>query len=79
MALLCSSSLLISDEAPNGSRREWYYAQMNVLGIWIDCNFNPFVDTWNASDADFKEVEEWIQNRIKGNSPIQQEVVKTYD
>ena len=52
---------------------------MNVLGIWIDCNFNPFVDTWNASDADFKEVEEWIQNRIKGNSPIQQEVVKTYD
>ena len=67
------------NEAPNGNRITWYYAQMKVLGVWIDCIFNPFVNTWNASDIEIEVVEKWIQDRIKKKKPVQQEVVKTYE
>lgn len=58
---------------------EYYYAQVNVFGIWIDCHLNPFISTYNSFDTELKVVEEWVQSRIKQKEPVQQEVVKTYD
>ena len=54
----------------------WYYAQVNVFGIWIDCHWNPFISDWGSYDTTSESVEQWIQGRkIK----TKQEVVKTYD
>jgi len=71
------------NKAPNGNRVTWYYAQMSVLGVWIDCALQPFSDTYNASDGNLSVVEKWVEDEIKVKTifsePLKEEVVKTYD
>lgn len=57
----------------------YYYAQMNVFGTWIDCRFNPFVDTYDYYDLELRVVENWVDSQLKKKEPLKEEVVKTYD
>jgi hypothetical protein len=57
----------------------YYYAQMNVFGTWIDCNLNPFVDTYDSYDLELKVVERWVNSQLEKKEPLKEEVVKTYD
>lgn len=61
------------------SRFDWYYAQRNILGLWIDLRFHPFISTYDSYDSDFSIVERWLNNYINGQSPKSEEVVKTYE
>jgi hypothetical protein len=56
----------------------YYYAQIKVFGMWIDCRFNPFKETYCSYDNELKTVERWVDRQING-SQITEEVVKTYD
>lgn len=71
------------NRAPNGECIGWYYAQMNIFGIWIDCRHQFFIDTYNSTDKYLEVVEKWVKDEIKVEDvfkcPVQQEVVKTYD
>jgi len=57
----------------------YYYAQMNVFGIWIDCRFHPFKSIYNSHDLDLKTVDNWINQQLSDKKPVKEEVVKTYD
>lgn len=57
----------------------YYYAQMNVLGTWVDCHLNPFVNTYDSYDLELKVVEKWVNFQFKKKDPLKEEVVKTYD
>jgi hypothetical protein len=57
----------------------FYYAQMKLFEVWIDCNLNPFVDTYYAWDSDLSKVEKWVNKQLLGEQPLKEEVVKTYD
>ncbi len=61
------------------SRFDWYYAQRNILGIWVDLRFHPFISTYDAYDMDLNTVERWLDNYINGKGPKNEEVVKEYD
>jgi len=56
----------------------YYYAQMKVFGMWIDCRYNPFGSTYCSYDTELETVERWVDKQING-SQITEEVVKTYD
>ena len=56
----------------------YYYAQRRVLGMWIDCRFNPFKGEHTSFDNELKTVERWVDRQING-SQITEEVIKTYD
>jgi hypothetical protein len=56
----------------------YYYAQMKVFGMWIDCRFNPFGSTYYSFDTELETVERWVDRQIN-SSQITEEVVKTYD
>jgi hypothetical protein len=60
------------------NRYYYYYAQTNILGIWVDLRFHPFVDTYDAHDVHFDTVDNWLKDYIKGKPDVD-EVVKTYD
>jgi hypothetical protein len=64
----------------DGTYRDYpyYYAQMKVFGMWIDCRFNPFKEVYCSYDNELKTVERWVDKQING-SQITEEVVKTYD
>ncbi len=57
----------------------YYYAQMNVFGIWIDCRFHPFKSVYNSHDPDLEVVDNWINQQLSNKKPVKEEVVKTYD
>lgn len=58
----------------------WYYAQeRNILGIWVDLRFHPFISTYDSYDIHYGVVEKWLENYIKGKDSPTEEVVKTYD
>ncbi len=61
------------------SRFDWYYAQRNILGVWIDLRLHPFISTYDSYDMDLNTVERWLDNYINGHSPATEEVVKTYE
>jgi hypothetical protein len=61
------------------SSYDFYYAQMKIFGQWIDCRHNPFIDTYDSYDHILPTVEKWVNNQIKGELPIEEEVVKTYE
>lgn len=71
------------NQSPCGERITWYYAQMKVLGIWIDCRHLLFIDTYNSTDEDLEVVERWVEDEINVekvfNAPLKEEIVKTYD
>jgi hypothetical protein len=56
-----------------------YYAQCNILGVWIDLRYHPFISTYDAYDVHLERVEKWLENHIRGKESPTQEVVKTYD
>jgi hypothetical protein len=56
-----------------------YFAQMNVFGTWVDCNLNPFVNTYDSYDMELKVVEKWVNSQLIKKEPLKEEVVKTYD
>jgi hypothetical protein len=64
-----------------GSYRDYlyYYAQMNVFGIWIDCRFYPFKSVYDSFDTDLEVVDKWINQQLSNMKPVKEEVVKTYD
>lgn len=57
----------------------WYYAQRNILGIWIDLRFHPFADVYDSYDIDYNTVERWLEKYIGGKGPMTEEVVKEYE
>jgi len=57
----------------------FYYAQMKVFGMWIDCRHNPFEVAYSSYDDELKTVERWVDRQIHGSQPITEKVVKTYD
>jgi hypothetical protein len=57
----------------------YYYAQMKVFGMWIDCRDNPFGSSYDTYDTELKVVERWVDAQIHGSQSVTQEVVKTYD
>lgn len=57
----------------------WYYAQRNILGVWIDIRHNPYITAYDSYDDDLVIVEKWLENHIQGKKSPTQEVVKTYD
>jgi hypothetical protein len=57
----------------------YYYAQMKVFGMWIDCRYNPFESSYDTYDVELKTVERWVDRQIHGSQPVTEEVVKTYD
>jgi hypothetical protein len=57
----------------------YYYAQMNVFGIWIDCRFHPFKSVYNSHDPYLETVDKWINQQLSDKKPVKEEVVKTYD
>jgi hypothetical protein len=61
------------------SRWDWYYAQRNIFGVWIDLRLHPFISTYDAYDMDLNTVERWLNNYINGKGPKTEEVVKTYE
>lgn len=61
------------------SSYDYYYAQMKIFGRWIDCRYNPFIDAYGSYDINLSEVENWLDMQIKGQQPIEEEVVKTYE
>ncbi len=65
----------------DGSYRNYsyYYAQMNVFGIWIDCRFHPFKSVYDSFDTDLEVVDKWINRQLSDKKPVKEEVVKTYD
>jgi hypothetical protein len=61
-------------------RVDRYYAQCNILGVWIDLRYHPFISTYDAYDVHLERVEKWLENHIRrGKESPTQEVVKTYD
>jgi hypothetical protein len=61
------------------TRWDWYYAQRNIFGVWIDLRFHPFISTYDSYDVDLNAVERWLDNHINGKGPKTEEVVKTYE
>jgi hypothetical protein len=59
----------------------YYYAQMKVFGMWIDCRHHPFKEAYNSYDDMLVVVERWVDAQIHGSQPVtfKEEVVKTYD
>jgi hypothetical protein len=57
----------------------YYYAQRNILGVWIDLLHHPFINTFNSYDTDLSVVEEWLDDRINGKRSKTEEVVKEYE
>jgi hypothetical protein len=57
----------------------YYYAQMKVFGMWIDCRFNPFGSSYDTYDVELKVVERWVDMQINRSQPVTEKVVKTYD
>lgn len=57
----------------------YYYAQMNVFGIWIDCRFHPFKSVYDSFDTNLEVVDNWINQQLSNKKPVKEEVVKTYD
>jgi len=69
-----------SPHAGNTINCTYYYAQVNVFGVWIDCRYYPFFDdVWDAYDTNFDCVERWVKRQISIKEPMKEEVVKTYD
>ena len=60
------------------TRFDWYYAQRNIFGMWVDLRFHPFISTYDSYDVDLVVVERWLNNYINGLGPKSEEVVKTY-
>lgn len=69
------------NKKPSGehSNYPWFYAQMEVFGIWVDCRFHPMKESYNSYDANAETVDMWINSQIAENEPMKEEVVKTYD
>ena len=61
----------------------WYYAQVRILGIWLDLRHNPFHETYgvyDSYDSNCATVEKWLEDyRGVRMTKFQQEVVKTYE
>jgi hypothetical protein len=60
-------------------RWNWYYAQRNIFGIWVDLRLHPFIDTFDSYDMDLNTVERWLNVYISNKGSATEEVVKTYD
>jgi hypothetical protein len=61
------------------SKWDWYYAQRNIFGVWVDLRLHPFVSTYDSYDMHLNTVERWLDNYINGKGPKSEEVVKTYE
>lgn len=61
------------------TRFDWYYAQRNIFGVWVDLRFHPFISIYDSYDVDLMVVERWLDNYINGLGPKSEEVVKTYE
>ena len=61
---------------------ECYYAQVKQFDLfWVDCKtinfFSP--DEWTESwDWDVRNVESYIERKLKSKEPVKNEVVKVY-
>jgi hypothetical protein len=60
-------------------RFNWYYAQRNILGVWVDLRLHPFISTYDSYDSDLIIVERWLNNYINGKGQKTEEVVKEYE
>jgi len=58
---------------------EYYYAQCKIFNIWVDLQYHPFVNTYDAHDLFFDTVEEWLKNYIESKKPSVDEVIKEYE
>jgi hypothetical protein len=61
------------------SRFDWYYAQRNIFGVWIDLRHHPFISTYDSYDMHLNTVERWLDDYINGHNPKTEEVVKEYE
>ena len=56
----------------------YYYAQFEVCGVWIDCRYNPLLNSYGNFDIELEVVERWVNNQIERISR-KEEVVKTFE
>lgn len=70
------------NRSPYRRNEECYYAQVKLFDLfWVDCKtinfFSP--DEWTESwDWDVRNVESYIETKLKTKEPVKNEVVKVY-